>query len=397
MILRCIPYVIDDDVCAKLHPEADRQLRRKHHRVRVIGVDMQDRRVDRPRDVGSVERRSRIPGVRYRGSDLVVQNQVQRSADAITACLREIERFGHYPLGRERGIPVHQHRHHPLAGAVRLAILQRARHAADDRRDAFQVRWIVREQNADVAPRGCYPHRQAGVILDIRRRETWLRDGREQRHQLPRRNIKRVQHHVQAPAMRHSQHHVFDAELRRAFDDSPKQHHEALTSLEAEMFGSGEICPVKVLEGFSGSEPGKNARRVPIIQVRQADPCLHLRVKPLPLLRGPDMRALKGDRAAVAVLHIAQQLGQAKFVRSAFEVHPVAGGLVRCETVGRRIELGDKKVSLAAGERIDRRPPVTVQAIAADERLGRRGEVLNHRLRRRRSGAGANAGFRLHD
>jgi len=65
-----------------------------------------------------------------------------------------------------------------------------------------------------------------------------------------RRHIERVQHHVQAAAMRHAQDDAFDAVRGGAFDRLAQQRDDAFAPLEAELLVRGEVRPMKLLERF---------------------------------------------------------------------------------------------------------------------------------------------------
>src|SRR5205823_11116479 len=115
----------------------------------------------------------RVPWMRYGRADLVVQNHMQGSADTVSARLGKVERLGDYALAGERGVAVDENRQHFPVESIRFAVLQRARHAADDRRNAFQMRRIVCEQEIDIAVSGRLPRVTAEVVLEVPRRRNW--------------------------------------------------------------------------------------------------------------------------------------------------------------------------------------------------------------------------------
>ncbi len=115
--------VVDDDVCTERRAEACRQARREDDGIGIVGVDVNDRRIDGSRDVCTGQCRARIAWMRNGRADLVVQDQMQRAANAVTARLRKVERLGHDALGGKRSIAVHQNRHHLPGGSVGLAVL----------------------------------------------------------------------------------------------------------------------------------------------------------------------------------------------------------------------------------------------------------------------------------
>ena len=80
-------------------------------RLGVVAVDVEDRRLDRLGDVGAVQRRA---GVLRRGreADLVVDDQVDRAADAVAADVAHRQALGDDALAGERGVAVDEHRQH---------------------------------------------------------------------------------------------------------------------------------------------------------------------------------------------------------------------------------------------------------------------------------------------
>ena len=104
MTMTPVTYVIDHNVCSELHSIFGRQLRHGHGRIGIVGVDVNDRRVDCARDVRAKQGRSRVPRMRYGRADLIVQDQMQGSADAVPARLGKVERLGDHALRGERGI-----------------------------------------------------------------------------------------------------------------------------------------------------------------------------------------------------------------------------------------------------------------------------------------------------
>ena len=90
---------VDDDVLVELLAEVEGELGDPHAGLGVVAVDVEDRRLDHPGDVGGVERRARR---RRRGgeADLVVDDDVDRAAGAVAAQLRQVQRLGDDALAR---------------------------------------------------------------------------------------------------------------------------------------------------------------------------------------------------------------------------------------------------------------------------------------------------------
>ena len=130
---------VDDHVLLELLAELDRDARDVDHRLRVVAVDVEDRRLDHLRDVGAVRPRTRE--ARHRGeADLVVDDEVDGATDAVALQLAHHQRLGHETLAGEGGVAVQQDAQHLVAallgrrnGAAALDLL--GADAADHDRD----------------------------------------------------------------------------------------------------------------------------------------------------------------------------------------------------------------------------------------------------------------------
>ena len=100
---------VDDDILMELLPELESEFRDVHDRLRVIPVHVEDRRLDGLADVTRVHGTARVH--RQGGeTDLVIDDDVDRAARAVSAQLRHLQGFVDDPLARECGVTVHQHR-----------------------------------------------------------------------------------------------------------------------------------------------------------------------------------------------------------------------------------------------------------------------------------------------
>ena len=138
---------VDHDRMLELLPELGRDLGGEHHRLRVVAVGVEDRRLDHLGDVGGVRRRTRIAGISGE-ADLVVDDEVHRAAGAVAAQSRQPEAFGDHALAGEGGVAVDQQRHHHgavVAGGAVLILLG-AHLAEHDRHDNLQMRRIGGER-----------------------------------------------------------------------------------------------------------------------------------------------------------------------------------------------------------------------------------------------------------
>jgi hypothetical protein len=147
---------VDHHVLVELLAVVERELRDEQNRLRVVAVDVKDRRLDHLRHVRAIDRRACVARVGRGEADLVVDDQVHRAAGAIAAGPRQVQRLHDHALPRERGVAVDEDRQHLVAGLVVAAALPGTHRALHHRIDDFQVRGVERERDV---------HRPAAVEM----------------------------------------------------------------------------------------------------------------------------------------------------------------------------------------------------------------------------------------
>jgi hypothetical protein len=105
---------VDDDVLLEFHAVGQRLARDEHHRLRIIRVHVEDRRLEHLGHVAAIHRRTRIARIVRGEAHLVVDDQVHRAAGVEGAGLRDLQRFHDHALAGERRIAVDQHGQHAL-------------------------------------------------------------------------------------------------------------------------------------------------------------------------------------------------------------------------------------------------------------------------------------------
>ena len=129
---------VDDDVLVEPLPVGEGQPGHPDAGLGVVAVHVEDRRLDHLGDVGGV-----VAGAGRLGRggepDLVVDDDVDRAADAVALDVAHVERLGHHALAGERGVAVHQDRQHREGLGVVDVVLLGPDHAHDDRVDGLEV------------------------------------------------------------------------------------------------------------------------------------------------------------------------------------------------------------------------------------------------------------------
>lgn len=81
-----------------------------HHGLWVVGIHVEDGRVDDARHVGTVGRGARVARIR-RETDLIVGNDVDGAAGGVVGQVRQVERLVHDALTGKGGVAVQQNGH----------------------------------------------------------------------------------------------------------------------------------------------------------------------------------------------------------------------------------------------------------------------------------------------
>ena len=104
-----VPDEIDEEILPEFRAIFDAQPRNPHAEVGVLGVDMHYRNFETLRQVARIPGRASVARIGGE-THLIVDDDVQRAANAISAQSRKIERLGNYALARECGISVNADR-----------------------------------------------------------------------------------------------------------------------------------------------------------------------------------------------------------------------------------------------------------------------------------------------
>ena len=161
---------VDHDRMLELLPELGRDLRGVDHRLRIVAVGVEDRRLHHLGDVGGIRRRARVARI-GREADLVVDDEVHGAAGPMAAQSRQPEAFRDDALTGERRVAGNQQRHRHGAVFARAAelVLLGARLAEHHRVDDFQMRRIGGERKVHAVAVELAVRRRAEVILDVAR------------------------------------------------------------------------------------------------------------------------------------------------------------------------------------------------------------------------------------
>ena len=273
------------------------------------------------------------------------------------------------------------------AGAAGAVGLLGARPALDDGIDRLEVARVRRERDRHLARPGLAGPGRGEVVLDVARAALVVDDDRVDRAlalELAQDRLvgapDRVDEHVQAPAVRHPDHDLVSAGIRRELDRLVEHRHHRVEALERELL-LAEERPAQVL--LEPLRPGE--------RLEQADPLLgcERRAVAARLDRLPQPHALcmvgevldlVGHRAAVDLTEVRQRLLQ----RLAGDVDAEERGGNALLQLGRerrdQPRLVQRRVAERLGaERVEAGGEMAVHAMGLDERH-RRGDGAEQRL-----------------
>ena len=368
-----VPSIADDvqhDVGGEAHAEFRRHARAEDHRLGVVAVDVQDRRLDRLRDIGAIEPRI---GVRRHGgeADLVVDDQMDRAAGAVADELAHRQRLVDQALAGERRVAVHQDRHHrgpPLR--VAGGVLARAHLADHDGIHRLQVRRIGLQRDVHLMAGDLDVGRGAEVVLHVARAlhivglEALAAEFGEHRGE---RLLHDVDQRVEPAAMRHADGDLDHALRGHRLDHRVQRGDGDLAALQAEALGGDVALLAEHLEAFRlGELPQDGALRLGIERGAPGR-AFHPALDPRLLVGVLDVHELDADRAAIGLAQDGQDFAQ----RGGFAAEHVVDEdrlveVVVGETIGARIELGVRPGNLQP-ERIEPRLQMAAHAIGADQ------------------------------
>ena len=307
---------VDDDVVVEGIAVVERQPGDEEDGVGIVAVDVEYRRLDRLRRLGAVERRARLQRRAGGEADLVVDDDVDRAADAVAPGLRQIEGLGDDALPGEGGVAVEYDRHDAVAriGVIAEGVLPGAHAAEHDRRDHFEMGGIEGQRDADVAAVGGDLRIVALVILDVAGAgEIARKDAAvELAEQLPRRLAQRIDQHVEPTAMGHADDDILDALLAAALDDLVQHRDQRLAALQRKAL-LADIAPVQIaLQPLGRRQLFQHppSRRVVELEAPLAERLLQPLRDPAPLPRRGEVEALGRQRAAIDALENADHLAQ---------------------------------------------------------------------------------------
>ena len=386
LLVVAVPAVadeVDDDVGAEAAPEGEGEADRGQRGLGIVGVDVDDRKIEALGEVARVARRAPVGRI-GREADLVVRDQVQRAAGRVASQVGEVQRLRDHALRREGRVAVDLDRHRDrrvvVAGAARAVGLLGARASLDDGVDRFEMARVRGQRERDVAGRRLSRALRAEVVLDVAGAAFWVGGDRLERPlalELPQERLVRAAEHmredVEPPAMRHAEHDLVRAFLGTELDRLVEHRDHHVEPLDRELLLAEERAAEVALEALDLGQALEQAALLVGSQRSPVAPGLDRRAQPDALLVVGDVLDLVRARAAVGLSQPRQHVGQ----RLAGDVDAEdvgrdqaleLGGQLRLEALRLERRVADR----LRAERIEAGGEVPVGAVGLDERHRRR-------------------------
>ncbi len=233
-----IAYEVDDHISLEGISKIHRQLGNKNHRFRVVGVDMENRRLDHFGDIGAVlGRPGVIPAVGGK-SDLVVENYMQGATGFVAPGLGHLERLHHHTLPRERCITVDDNRHYRVPVRIVPAVLPGPHRALDHGGYNLQVGRIECQGQMHFAAAGHQIGGKSLVVLHIPG-ATVFGPAFKFVKQLTRVFTQDIDQHIQPAPVGHANYDLLGTVATDSLDRFRHHGYQALTTLKTEALGTG--------------------------------------------------------------------------------------------------------------------------------------------------------------
>jgi hypothetical protein len=294
---------VDHDRLLELLPELDRDLRRIDHRLRIVAVGVEDRRLDHLGDVGRIRRRARVARI-GREADLVVDDEMHRAAGAMAAQVGQAEALGDDALAGERRVARDEQRHHHgavLAGRAVLILL--GAHLAEHHRiDDFEVRRVRGERQMHMVAVELAVRRGAEMVLHVTGAFDIVGRRRAALELMEDRAVRLAQHlrqHVEPAAMRHADDDLLHTERATALDDLLERRDHRLGAVEAESLGAGKLEIAELLEALGFDQLVENRALALAGEADLLVAALDALLDPRLLRRIGDVHELDAERLAV--------------------------------------------------------------------------------------------------
>ena len=314
---------IDDDVVVIFRSVRHGESHSRETRLRIVGVDVDDREAEPLGEVAGVPCRPPVDGQR-REPNLIVEDDVDRAARRVPLQPAEIEGFRNHALSGKGRISVNEngnhHRRIPLRVLVVSGVLERPGHALHHRIHELEVAGIGGEGDVNRGPvRETLLALGALVVLDVSgsldREGPFGLDPFEFSGDLLVSEPHDVGQDVEAAAVGHPQHDPFGADLGRLVEREIQHGNHDVGPLDGEAL-LAEVCGVeKLLQALDLGKPLEKAHPVSGLERARMRAGFNLIPEPPDHAGVLEVFELVSDRPAVGLLESLEYVSQGLVAR----------------------------------------------------------------------------------
>ncbi len=359
---------IDHHIALELHAIIDGQLGDEQHGLRIIGVHVEDRRLDHFRHVGGVLRGARIFLLVGSEANLVVDHDADGAARAIGAGLRHLEGFHDHALTSDGSVTVDGHRKDLVADRIATAVLAGAHRTFDHRGNDFQVGWVEGHGQVNLATGRHHVGGKALVILHVTGTQTFHLLAFELVEQVARVLAEGIDQYVQATAVGHADDDFLGAIGTGTLDDLVQQRNQALATFQTKTLGPRILGTQILFQTFGGGQALEQVALDFRRESRTTTNAFQTLHEPVALLRIDDVREFGANGATVCLLQRLMNFTQRCLVLAQRQITGAEHGVqVR---VGQTIVV-DRKIgrngTLTETERVELSGLVTAHAVSLNQ------------------------------
>ena len=314
-----VAHHVDNHVLLEFHAVIQGQFCDVHDSVGVIAVHVEDRRLHHLGDVRAIQGRTRIQRVAGGKTDLVIDDDMDGAAGAVTAGLGQVEGLHHHALPGKGGVAMDDYGQNLGAGLIKAAVLARPYGPFHYRVDYFKVGGIERQGQMYDAAGSLDVGGIAQVVFDIPRTAGFdvlfsAVDSFEFIEQLFGQLADDIDQDVEPAAVGHADDRFAYAGFTARLHEFVQQRDQGFAPLQREAF-LAHVFPVQVFfQGIGGNDPFQDAFPLFLREAVVAFGFFQPALDPAFLFRLVDVHVLGADRAAIRALDDVEDFSQRQLI-----------------------------------------------------------------------------------
>ena len=227
---------INHDVVFELAAEIQSQLSHEYDGFGIVAVHVEHRGFNHLDHVRAIQRRTRIAGVRGGETDLVIDDDVQRTTGTVATSLGQVQCFHHHALTGKCRVTMHQHRQNLAAVFVATTILASTNRTLNHRIHNFQVGWVKGQGQVNRTATGGQVAGKTVVVFHVTVGQAFSVMAFKLSEQISRHLAHDVDQHVQTTTVGHTHDDFLNTVLAGMVDHFIHTRDEAFATFQRESF-----------------------------------------------------------------------------------------------------------------------------------------------------------------